>query len=314
MIKKFDFDDINLIPQKCIVDSRSECDTTVTLGKHTFKIPVVPANMSAVIDPNVAERLAQNGFFYIMHRFNIDPIVFVSEFKARNLVTSISIGVNDADYKMIGELSARNLCPNFITVDIAHGHSTKMERMLAFIKNNLPDAFIIAGNVSTREAATALADWGADAVKVGIAPGHACTTAFATGFGSRNCQASTIHDIAQYCKVPVIADGGIKHPSDIVKSIVMGATMVMCGNLMSGCSDSPGELKTINGEQFKEYWGSASDRQDGKSNRIEGTTKLIPYKNKTVLQQMIYLKECLQSAISYGGGKNLQSLAYVRWH
>ena len=74
---KFDFEDINLQPQMCIVDSRSECDTSVKFGNHTFKLPVIPANMECVIDENLAEKLASDGYFYIMHRFGVDVIQFI---------------------------------------------------------------------------------------------------------------------------------------------------------------------------------------------------------------------------------------------
>jgi GMP reductase len=143
---------------------------------------------------------------------------------------------------------------------------------------------------------------------------HNCTTAYMTGFGSRNCQASTIEDCVRISKVPIIADGGIIYPCDIVKSLVLCASMVMCGNLVSGCSDSPGDIIIKEGIKYKKYFGSASEHQSGKSNRIEGTKKLVLYKDKTVLQQMIYLNECLQSAISYAGGNMLEHLNFVRWH
>ena len=93
---RFDFDDINLIPKKCVVESRSECDTTVTLGNHRFKLPIVPANMECVLDVELARKLAQNGYFYILHRFFQDQVIlaFLNNFNKDGLVTSISLGVN----------------------------------------------------------------------------------------------------------------------------------------------------------------------------------------------------------------------------
>ena len=89
-LNAFDYEDIQLIPNKCIVNSRSECDTTVNLGKHTFKLPVVPANMQTVIDESVAEFLAENGYFYIMHRFDeASRLPFVKRMKERGLISSI---------------------------------------------------------------------------------------------------------------------------------------------------------------------------------------------------------------------------------
>lgn len=168
---KFDFEDINLVPKLCRVNSRSECDTSVTFGNKKFKLPVVPANMQSVIDEALAMKLAQNGFFYILHRFDVDVVKFISDMKEKNLVTSISIGVNQDSYELLDELIQKNLIPDFITIDIAHGHSIKMKEMLNYVKSKKIDSFIIAGNISSEEAVYDLTDWGADAIKVGIGPG-----------------------------------------------------------------------------------------------------------------------------------------------
>ena len=319
MINKFDFEDINLVPKKCVVDSRSECNTSVSLGKFKFKLPVVPANMECVIDEHIASTLASNGYFYIMHRFGLNPIDFIKKMKSKKLVSSISLGVNKDSYETIDEIvlanqvSGTDYTPDFVTIDIAHGHSIKMEKMLKYIKEKLPNIFVIAGNVSTSTAVMELENWGADAVKVGIGPGSACTTWPTTGFGSRNCQASTIMECARVAKRPIISDGGIRVPGDIAKSIVLGATMVMVGGMLSGFKDSPGHLVNVDGKNKKEFWGSASQFQSGKSNRIEGTKILIEYKDRYVVDEMKYLEECLQSSISYGGGSELNSLRNVRW-
>ena len=310
---KFDFNDINLKPRKSIVDSRSECDTSLKLGKYTFQLPIVPANMQAIIDEDIAIKLSEQGYFYIMHRFDIDVVEFIKKMKSYNFPTSISIGVNSDSYELINQLVELDLVPDYITIDIAHGHSIKMEKMLQFLKEKLPQAFLIAGNISTPEAVEDLQNWGADALKIGIGPGSACTTYPATGFGSRNCQAWTIYECAKIAKVPIIADGGIKVPGDITKSLVLGATMVMVGGMLAGQLDSPGKTVQIEGKPYKEFWGSASVHQSGKKNRIEGKKNLIPLKDKTISQEMNYLKECLQSSISYAGGKNLTVFEEVIW-
>lgn len=100
-MKVFDYEDIQLIPNKCIVNSRSECDTTVTLGKHTFKMPVVPANMQTIIDETIAEFLAENGYFYIMHRFDEAARIPFIKNEKRGLITSISVGVKKEEYSFI---------------------------------------------------------------------------------------------------------------------------------------------------------------------------------------------------------------------
>ncbi len=309
---KFDFEDINLVPKICIVDSRSECDTSVKLNQHTFNLPVIPANMECVINVDIAIKLAKAGYFYVMHRFGVNPVEFTKIMKNNGLISSISLGVNEDSYKWVDELKS-NVTPDFITIDIAHGHSKKMEKMLKYIKQHLPKSFVIAGNVSTPDGVYCLDIWGADAIKVGIGPGYSCTTWPTTGFGSRNCQASTILNCSKSTDKPIIADGGIRVPGDISKSLVLGATMVMIGGMLAGFKDSPGHLVNFDGKNKKEFWGSASSFQSGKSNRIEGTKLLIDYKDRSILDEMNYLKECLQSSISYGGGKDLESLKKVSW-
>ena len=146
-----------------------------------------------------------------------------------------------------------------------------------------------------------------------IVHNSACTTYPSTGFGSRNCQASTIYHCGTVANVPIIADGGIKNPGDIAKSLALGATMVMTGGLMSGYNDSPGHIVEVSGKKYKEFWGSASSFQSGKSNRIEGRKTLVEFKNESILDGLKYIGECLQSSISYGGGKDLDAFINVQW-
>jgi len=147
-----------------------------------------------------------------------------------------------------------------------------------------------------------------------IVHNSACTTWPTTGFGSRNCQASTIWECSQGAKVPIVADGGIRVPGDITKSLVLGASMIMIGGMLTGFKDSPGHLIDVDGKKKKEFWGSASQFQSGKTNRIEGKKILIDYKDKSILDEMVYLEECLQSSISYAGCKDLNGLSLVNWY
>lgn len=314
MNNKFDFKDINLIPELCVVNSRSECDTSVIFGKHNFNLPVIPANMECVINYDIAEKLARNNYFYIMHRFIKDTIGFVTLMNYKKLMTSISIGVNQSDCALLYSIRQRGLNIDYITIDIAHGHALTVKAMITYIKLLFPETFIIAGNVCTPEAVIDLESWGADSVKVGISGGSGCTTFQNTGFGNRGYQASMIQDCARVAQKPIIADGGIKQPGDITKALVMGATMVMTGGMMSGFKDSPGEIIfKDNNVKYKEFWGSASMYQSGKTNRIEGTKNLVLYKDKTILEELVFLQECLQSSISYGGGNDLSILNTVKW-
>lgn len=315
----FDFEHINLIPKRCIVDSRSECDTSIVLRKGntvlTFELPILPANMECVIHTELANTLATHDYLYSMHRFG-DTLKFAKHMLGNGLYLSISVGVNEDSRDLLMALKERNFIPHILTIDIAHGHAIKMKSMLEFVNEHFPSTIIMAGNVSTPEAVQELESWGADIIKVGIGPGSACTTYTATGFGSRGCQASILYHCATARAKDttlICADGGIREPGDIAKCLALGADLVMVGGMMSGFIDSPGNTVTLDGKTYKEFWGSASHYQSNKSSRIEGTKKLIEMKNMTILQYMDYLKECLQSAISYGGGKTLQAFKSVEY-
>ncbi|EOT44296.1 GMP reductase [Enterococcus columbae DSM 7374 = ATCC 51263] len=310
-MKVFDYEDIQLIPNKCIVNSRSECDTTVTLGKHRFKMPVVPANMQTIIDEPIAEFLAENGYFYIMHRFDEEArIPFIKKMKAKNLITSISVGVKAGEYIFIEQLASENLVPDYITIDIAHGHANSVIEMIQHIKRLLPDTFVIAGNVGTPEAVRELENAGADATKVGIGPGKVCITKIKTGFGTGGWQLAALRWCAKAARKPLIADGGIRTHGDIAKSVRFGATMVMIGSLFAGHEESPGETKVENGVVYKEYFGSASEFQKGERKNVEGKKIWIQHKG-SLKDTLIEMQQDLQSSISYAGGKDLEAIRKV---
>ncbi|MFT8825243.1 MAG: GMP reductase [Liquorilactobacillus mali] len=307
----FDYEDIQLVPNKCIVKSRSEVNTTVKFGPMTFKIPVVPANMQTIIDEPLAIWLAQNGYFYIMHRFEENKrTAFVQMMHSKGLFASISVGVKSNEYKLIDELTALRAIPEYITIDVAHGHSDTVIEMIKYIKKKLPGTFVIAGNVGTPEGVRELENAGADATKVGIGPGKVCITKLKTGFGTGGWQLAAVRLCGKAASKPIIADGGIRHNGDIAKSIRFGASMCMIGSLFAGHKESPGEIIEQNGEKFKTYFGSASQYQKGQYKNVEGKKVLIPYRG-SIADTLREMREDLQSSISYAGGRELNSLRKV---
>ncbi len=307
----FDYEDIQLIPAKCIVKSRKECDTSVKLGKFTFKMPVVPSNMQTVIDENLATLLAKNNFFYIMHRFAPDNrLKFIEKMQADGLYASISIGVKPSEYELLKKIKAAHLQPEYITIDIAHGHADTVIDMIKYLKENFPDSFVIAGNVATPEAVRDLENAGADATKVGIGPGKVCITKLKTGFGTGGWQLSALNWCRKAANKPIIADGGIRQHGDIAKSIRFGATMVMVGSLFSGHEESPGDVIEKDGKLYKPYYGSASEYQKGTHENVEGKKIYLPLKG-SIMDTLTEMQQDLQSAISYAGGRSLGALKLV---
>lgn len=309
-MKVFDYEDIQLIPRKCIVSSRKECDTTVKFGNHIFKMPIVPANMETIIDEKLAVYLAENSYFYVMHRFDEDGrIPFIKKMHEKKLFASISIGVKASEFDFVLALKEQNLIPEYITIDIAHGHSESVINMIKHIKKHL-DSFVIAGNVGTPEGVIDLENAGADATKVGIGPGKVCITKLKTGFGTGGWQLAALERCSKVAKKPLIADGGIRHNGDIAKSIRFGATMIMIGSLFAGHEESPGELIIKNGEKFKSYYGSASFNQKGTQTNIEGKQIFVTYKG-SINDTLYEMKQDLQSSISYAGGKSIDAIKEV---
>nr|WP_203915891.1 IMP dehydrogenase [Rugosimonospora africana] len=176
--------------------------------------------------------------------------------EAGRLRVAAAIGVGEDAYKRARALVDAGV--DVIVVDVAHGHSRALLEMIARLKRET-QVDIVGGNVATYAGAKAIAEAGADAVKVGVGPGSICTTRVVAGVGVP--QVTAIMEAARACRplgVPVIGDGGMQYSGDIAKAIVAGADTVMLGSLLAGCEESPGELIFINGKQFKSYRGMGS--------------------------------------------------------
>lgn len=308
----FDYDNVLLLPRKCRVESRAECDASVELGGRRFRLPVVPSNMKTVVNEAICEWMARSGYFYVMHRFDLDNVQFVRDMAQRGVYASISLGVKQPDYDTVAQLLAEGLSPEYITIDIAHGHADTVRAMIAHLKEKLPRAFVIAGNVATPEAVIDLENWGADATKVGVGPGKVCITKLKTGFGTGGWQLSALKWCARVATKPIIADGGIRSHGDIAKSVRFGASMVMIGSLFAGHEESPGQTVEMDGALYKEYYGSASDFNKGEYRHVEGKRILEPIKGK-LADTLIEMEQDVQSSISYSGGTRLMDIRKVNY-
>jgi GMP reductase len=308
----FDYDNVLLLPRKCRVESRSECDASTEFGGRRFELPVVPANMKTVVDELITEFLAANGYFYVMHRFDLDNVAYAKRMRDLGLFVSISSGVKADDYAVIDRLAADGVGADYITIDIAHGHAESVRKMIDHIRQRLPKTFIIAGNVGTPEAVIDLENWGADATKVGIGPGKVCITRLKTGFGTGGWQLSALKWCARVATKPIIADGGIRDHGDIAKSVRFGAAMVMIGSLFAGHEESPGTTVEVDGKRYKEYYGSASDFNKGEYRHVEGKRILEPVKGR-LADTLREMQEDVQSSISYSGGRRLMDIRKVNY-
>lgn len=311
MNKELAYSDIALQEGLGIVQSRSQCNTSVDFLNRVFKLPVCPANMACTIDFDLARKLAYNGYFYILHRFyDYDKIKqWIVTNDKHKIMTSISLGIQEKDYEFCEWLGHRTKCEiDYITVDVAHGYSKQVAKFIKHLQchielNGYPTK-IIAGNVSHGEAALFLQDLGIGAVKIGIAQGDTCSTFGKTGFGRP--MYSSVKDCAEKIYIPIIADGGIRCHGDIAKAIHAGADMVMVGSLFATSKESPAKP---DGKFHKTYFGSASAQNKGENRHVEGFEKKIPINNKSYLDILKEMQEDLQSAISYSGG---DELSYIR--
>lgn len=215
-----------------------------------------------------------------------------------------------------------------ITIDTAHGHSKGVIEMLKKVKSAYPKLQVIVGNVATGAGAKALADAGADAVKVGVGPGSICTTRIIAGVGMP--QLSAVFEAAEAVKgmnVPIIADGGVRFSGDLVKAIAAGASCIMIGSLLAGTDEAPGEMIIYEGRKFKYYrgMGSIEAMEDGSKDRYfqdteddikklvpEGITGRVAYKGKAA--EVIYqLVGGLKAGMGYCGAASIEDLQKAKF-
>lgn len=241
--------------------------------------------------------------------------------KHGRLFVGAAIGVDATSRERAAALAAEGV--DVICIDTAHGHSKNVATMTKWVSENFKDVIVVAGNVVTPDATTALIEAGADVVKVGVGPGSICTTRIVSGVGMP--QISAVMECAKAAKKKgktVIADGGIKFSGDLTKALAVGANTVMIGNLLAGSDESPGETILYQGRTYKVYrgMGSLGAMQKGSKDRYgqaevvdldklvpEGIEGKVPYRGSArgILHQLV---GGLKSGMGYLGAKNIDEL------
>jgi len=309
------FDDVLLVPQYSEIESRSQVDVSSNLDENLkFALPVISSPMDTITEESMAVVMGNSGALGIIHRYNsineqADIVKKVLE-KNSDIPVAVAIGATgdyiDRAERMI-HLGVKILC-----IDTAHGHHIAMERAIKTLKDNYGQrTHIMAGNVATLEGFNALAEWGADSIRVGIGGGSICSTRLVSGHG-----VPTLQSIVECARTPysakIIADGGIKTSGDIVKALAAGADFVMVGSLFAGTKETPGNVFTSNkGKKYKIYRGMASAKAQedwrGKSSTPEGVSTTVPYKGK-VASILNNLSGGIRSGFSYSGARDLKEL------
>ncbi|HUN92988.1 MAG TPA: IMP dehydrogenase [Burkholderiaceae bacterium] len=281
----------------------------------------------------------------LLHRHRLERVLVVdSDFELRGLITvkditkstehpsaakdehgklrvGAAMGVGEAEEERAELLVKAGV--DAIVVDTAHGHSRGVLDRVAWVKRNFPQVDVIAGNIATADAARALVERGADAVKVGIGPGSICTTRIVAGVGVP--QVTAIANVARALEgtnVPLIADGGIRYSGDIAKALAAGAHSVMMGSMFAGTEEAPGEVILYQGRSYKTYRGmgslgamqrGAADRyfQDSDANVEklvpEGIEGMVPFKG-SVLSIVYQLAGGLRASLGYCGCTSVEAM------
>ncbi len=238
--------------------------------------------------------------------------------KYDRLLVGAAIGVTDDCIERTTALV--NAGVDVVVLDSAHGHSKNIINKVKEVKEAFPELPVIAGNIATGEAAKALIEAGADAIKVGIGPGSICTTRVVAGIGVPQITAiNDVYEVAKEYDIPVIGDGGIKYSGDISKAVAAGADVIMLGSLLAGCDESPGENEIYQGRRFKTYrgMGSLAAMEKGSKDRYfqtgskklvpEGVEGRVPYKGP-VSDTIFQLIGGLRAGMGYCGAPNIKTM------
>jgi len=312
--KGLSYDDVLLIPKYSNIESRTEINLEVDMGKTLqMELPIFSSPMDTISEAAMAVAIDSAGGSAIVHRYNtIEEQTLIISQAANKLRHNIGAAVGIKGDYLERATAAFNAGATFVCVDVAHGHHVLMKTALHRLRKMLgEDYHIMAGNVATLDGINDLADWGADSVRCNIGGGSICSTRIQTGHGVPGLQ--TIIDCAQTDRdVKIIADGGIKNSGDIVKALAAGADAVMCGSLFAGTKETPGEIvNDSRGHKWKTYRGMASKEAQvdwrGQYSSFEGVSTRVPYRG-SVLDILDNLERGIRSGCSYSGARSIKEL------
>ena len=291
----------------------------------------------------VGENASEEEVIALLHKHRIEKVLVVNDgFQLRGLITvkdiqkardnphaakdqaerlrvGAAVGVGGDTEARIEALAAVGV--DVVVVDTAHGHSQGVLDRVDWVKKRYPNVQVIGGNIVTGEAAIALLDHGADAVKVGVGPGSICTTRIVAGVGVPQISAVAMVAEALQDRIPLIADGGIRYSGDIAKAIAAGASCVMIGGLFAGTEEAPGEIELFQGRSYKSYrgMGSLGAMEQGSKDRYfqdasdadklvpEGIEGRVPYRGP--LRDIVHqLAGGLRASMGYVGCATIEEM------
>ena len=317
------FDDVMLVPKKSSIASRHDVDLTVydwngdplKIAGNRMLAPIFAAPMDTIVDARSAAVMAKLGVVPILHRYckaneQRSTYKHVQDLlEGHQGVSPVGAAISSKPSGLDQALQLSDLGCNLFCVDVAHGYHEVSLRAVEELRKSIPDAFIIAGNVATRDAFDALADVGASAIRVGVGGGAVCTTRLVTGHGIPTFQ--SVVDCAQSDReCYLIADGGLKTTGDMVKAYAAGADMCMLGSMLACKRESPGEVRIIDGQLFKRYRGMASKSAQqnwrGRVSVVEGSDSWRPI-TEDLGKAIERISAGIKSGLSYSGCTSLES-------
>ncbi len=312
MRRAFTFDEVALVPQFNNIPSRTEPNLESWLTREIrIGVPIIAANMDTVIGDELAKVLLRRGSVPIYHRFTTmeQQKAWVASHMDKTFISSGILRTEE-----VVELLKQGACG--VCIDVAHGHSERMFHFIEGIKNACPEKQVIAGNVCTAMAYHDLVNAGADAVKVGVGPGAACTTRMVTGFGVPQFSAiQECAEIAEKLRVPLIADGGIRGSRDVVLALAAGASSVMIGKLFALTKESAAiKRKGDHGLIEAKYRGQASEDFQNefygevKKDTVPEGTDFWTSVTGSCDELLDELLGGLRSGMTYGGARNIKEL------